>query len=181
MYGAPYANLVYNAWSRIINKVADARAGRPILNASATQSPVVHYHDKAGEQQALAIINKARSYRKPHMHEISVSGDTTREKGVMVVRPDYNAEPQQQAKLDDTFVSKPADELTPVASAQPENKGAQVVKISSGRVVSAKGQFEPRAHIIHVGDTTSSAANAPGVPTGGSDSKPGKNIFVFDN
>lgn len=172
--GEQYARLVFGAWSRIINKVADARAGRPILTAAATRETAIAYHDKAGADAAAAVMHKrsSSSYRSPHMHSISVSNDTQREKGVLVIRPRHDSEPlQQQAKLDDGFVTHAASQQqvaavtpAPVVVAQ-EDKGAQIVKVNAAR---PKGQFEPGSHLVRV----NSAADS---------SKSIKSAFVFDN
>jgi len=168
LFGEQYARLVFGAWNRIINKVADAQAGRPILNV-ASNSPAIRYHDAAAAQSAAAIIRRQASYHAPRMHEISISSSESREKGVLVIRPGHDAAPGvEQASLDEQFVSgRLSVDAAPVAA---DNKGAQIVKIKAGKVVSAKGQFEPESHIVHVNDTA--AADAV---------KPPPSAFVFDN
>ena len=194
IYGEPYAQMVYGAWNRIINKVAQARSGQPMLVAS-NDAPVERYHDQAAAQAASNVMRRPHnthsySYHAPRMHSISVASDTTRERGVLVVRPDYaSASANQEAKLDDQFVTRPhaheqsAAELGSLAPASgtaaaaenpPETKGAQIVRVSSGSA-SAKGQFQPQSHIIRVSDTATASAAS------GSSAEPGKNIFVFDN
>lgn len=85
-YGSPYASRVFGAWSRIVSKVADARAGRPVLNTTASS-------------QSTGLVAKAASpsrlvrpsYRSLQLRSISVTSNDkrtlTREKGVLVVRP----------------------------------------------------------------------------------------------
>ena len=181
-YGEPYAQLVYNAWGRIISKVADARAGRPILNVAASQTPLVHYHQQTMANASDIITRSRRSrYHAPHMHEISVSSDTSMESGVMIMRGNTHSSDhvQEQARLDEQFVSQPmrAVQITghkETASAAPQvvDKGAQIVKIQNGKVVSQKGQFEPEAHVVRVNSV------APQV----SGNKPSDdNTFVFNN
>jgi len=184
IYGEPYARMVFDVWGRIINKVAAARAGKPFMNvASATMA---HYNE--GRRAAGMYGHRTRSsyFHTPHMHSISVTNaDTSREKGVLVIRPRHDAEPpQQQAELDEGFVVSQAQKAssaqkqatatvaaaTPAPAPAAENNSAQVVKVQDGKVVSNKGQFEPQARVIRVGDTT--AAPSP---------SPSKNLFVFDN
>jgi len=174
LYGEQYARLVFNAWGRIISKVADARAGRPILNVALARTPLIRYHDRAAADAADVIMRSRRSrYHAPHMHQISVSRDTTRESGVLVVRPAHASDlVQEQAKLDEQFVTQAAEPSRISArqdAAADADKGAQVVKIEGGRVVSAKGQFEPESHIIHVSGSQAS------------ENKADDNAFVFNN
>jgi hypothetical protein len=165
-YGEQYAHLVYGAWERIINKVADARAGRPILNAAASRQP----------SYAAAHV---RAYHNIRLHDISVMRDTTREKGVLVIRPEYNSQPKvtQQASLDsdnEGFVSytRKTQEVSPERSAIAPNgvvtvprddavdRGAQVIKIGSDAETGGKGQFQPSAHITHIGAESSDLSSA---------------------
>ena len=199
-YGEQYANLVYGAWERIINKVADARAGRPILNASAT---------RYAASQASA---HSRIYHPPHFHDISVARETTREHGVLVVRPEsdehdngilivrpeYASSPDvmQQASLADNFVSsvpaaKPSPERSAIdptgtgviASGDEVSRGAQIVKIQPPADSGTKGQFQPSVHVVHVGENSSSASTsstASSTAVTAPDSS-GKNTFIFNN
>jgi hypothetical protein len=185
LYGDQYARLVYGAWSRIINKVADARAGKPILNASVRPSPI-----------------RVRAFQPMHLHDISVARDTTREKGVIIVRPDYNPQPEastQRISWDNDFVihpirkdqqSSPAVGLersaiapngVAVASTADEvSHGAQIVKVRADGTVSPKGQFDPAGHVIHAGTEPSvagpgDAATSSGGPAAGAPNSP----FIF--
>ncbi len=187
MYGEQYAQLVFGAWSRIINKVADARAGRPILNVASSKHPN-HYHDTATADATESLIHRTR-YHAPHMHEISVSSasETSEERGVMVIRPQHDSEPaQQQASAQDAFITGKLSEASSsgLAPASPpnvtlasassadiaaENKNAQIVKIRGGRVVSSRGQFTPDSHLIRISDTSSQP------------SAESKSPFVFNN
>jgi hypothetical protein len=177
-YGDPYAQLVYNAWGRIISKVADARAGRPILNVEASKNAIPHYHQSANAIDVISHSRRSR-YHAPHMHEISVTHEASNENGIMIIRGETHADHvQEQAKLDDQFVTQPALPASMLqhketASAAPSviDKGAQIIKIHDGKVSNAKGQFEPQAHVIRV---NSAAAQASG-------SKVADDTFVFNN
>ena len=85
-YGSPYAQRVFGAWSRIVSKVADARAGRPVLNTN-TASQSTGLVAKATTPSRLV----RPSYRSLQMRSISVTSNDkrtlSREKGVLVVRP----------------------------------------------------------------------------------------------
>ena len=188
-YGDPYASLVYGAWNRIITKVADARAGRPILTASAGRS-------------ASPVMTSSNAYRSLRMHSISVARDTTRENGVLVIRPDYNSQPAlAPAKPEENVVSylehKSTDAPTApaasaekstiasggiaMASATPEvNRGAQIVKIRSDGSISEKGQFQPASRIVHPGTSAASFAT-PNGGTKDAQTSSVKSPFVFDN
>ncbi len=187
MYGEQYARLVYGAWSRIINKVADARAGKPILSASAGNSPL-----------------RARTpYHAVRMHDISVARntehDTIRENGVIVVRPDYGSQPAatHQANLEDDFVIHPVkneqqpariaersaiapDGVSVASSGEEVSHGAQIVKVRADGTVTTKGQFQPTVRIVHAGPVDSSSVSNGGITMpGGEDSA--KSPFVFNN
>jgi len=175
LYGEQYARLVYGAWSRIINKVADARAGRPLLNAATNKQIPIQYHDKQAAQYASAVMQKPRAtHHAPHMHEISVSHDMTSERGVLVVRPEHDIAQEKPKQNEEEFVvqASPAMPKNTVIAAA-ENKGAQIVKVHAGRVISAKGQFEPESHIVRVGNYA--------LPEKVDANRPSKNAFVFDN
>ena len=178
-YGSPYANLVYGAWSKIIGKVADARAGKPILNASAAMLP--------------KPPRVSPTYRSLRMHSISVSRDTTRENGVLVVRPEYGQQQastlRQGANMDSDFIIQPvssqamrdaqAPELSAiapkgVAAARQEAHNAQIVKINADGVASSKGQFEPS------GRSASSPPSATQSASSGSGAE-AKSPFIFNN
>jgi hypothetical protein len=200
IFGEPYARLVYSAWSRIINKVADARAGRPVLVASA---PHVFGH--------FPVYHAPRI----HMHSISVASDeTTREHGVLVIRPQSAPDSSmQQVSEDEAFVNgridadtgdkqptlrqhaSGSDNSIKVADADTstDSKGPQIVRIHSvgssaanaiivptvnatapAIATVAKGQFQPNTHIVHDGGDSGTSSQA-------SDSKPAPNPFVFDN
>jgi hypothetical protein len=195
IYGEEYARLVYGAWERIINKVADARAGRPILNASASHTSHASY----------AHATPVHTYHSMHMHDISISSDTTREKGVVVIRPQHDSEAPvlQEARLDDNndFVSHPGHPqslsdalersaiapsgvIAPAApAADSESHGAQIVKIRSDGTPASKGQFQPSSHITHI-SSAAPADTAPVTTTGAfgdSSSESAKSPFVFNN
>ena len=128
LYGNPYANMVFGAWSKIINKVADARAGRPVLQAVADKSePPVLNHKTTGLAAATP------KYHATHMHSISVSSEsTTKENGVLVVRGNTDAVNTHENEKRDEFVSA----KTPPK----EENGAKIIKV-------AKGQFQPRVKV----------------------------------
>lgn len=141
VFGEPYAGMVFNHWSRIINKVADARAGRLVLKAepSAGNTSLV----------ANATHPPRHTYQGVHLHAISVSQETSTEKGVLVIRPDYNNTPVQLVashdRIDNRFVinvSHKPDRKT--EDTKPEaNKTAE-------KNVKAPGQFEPGVHIVNI-------------------------------
>lgn len=174
MYGDQYARLVFSVWGRIVNKVADARAGRPILNANASLT-------STGLRLASARPAHHTAVYHPHLHEISIANETTNEHGVLVVRPDHSFETSSTRKADpddNGFVTIARETTRPVptqqqrdlavAAAQGPAKGPQIVKIRSG---SSSGQFQPDSHVVRVSDSGSSSAPAT----------PARNMFVFDN
>lgn len=89
-YGSPYASRVFGAWSRIVSKVADARAGRPVLNTN-TGSKSTGLVARATTPSRLV----RPSYRTLKLRSISVTSNDkstlSREKGVLVVRPKNNS------------------------------------------------------------------------------------------
>lgn len=187
MYGEQYAHLVYGAWSRIINKVADARAGRPILNA------------KASSSYTSSSMHAHNGYHGMRMHSMSLARgpgrDTTRENGVIVIRPDYSSDPArvQQASVENDFVThikspasnadKPAaspDNMA-VASADEASHSPQIVKVRSDGVVSNnRGQFEPSSHVARSGGDglVTNVSGGSGVASGGESAK---SPFIFNN
>jgi len=169
-FGEQYAQLVYGAWGRIINKVADARAGRPILNAYAARAG----YSYTGSHPHV--------YQPMHLHDISVAHEhdpeATRERGVLVIRPehdDMSPAIAQQASLEadrDNFVATghpPApitigsersaispDGFTP-ANLQPLNTShePQIVHVNDA----SSGQFQG-AHIVHADNSDSGISSA---------------------
>ncbi len=177
-FGEPYVRLVFGAWNRILNKIADARAGRPILNQVSAQTPFIRYHDTVGATAAAAVTaqaGKARvaSYRAPRMRSISVTQDSTIERGVMVIRParDETAAAASQEKAGDVFVTRvAASAALQEASGAADSSATQVVRVVEERTTGKRGQFQPSAHVVRVGDyAAASTAKASG------------NMFVFDN
>jgi hypothetical protein len=192
-YGEPYARLVYGAWSRIINKVADARAGRPVLSAAA-----------AKPSYASAATH---GYQPMHMHSVSVARDTTRENGVLIVRPDYSSQQSvivrsaASSNMDDAFVTHPQPLMSPsdmiersaiapdgvrLASAATDGShNAEIVKVREDGTTSAKGQFEPSSHVVHAtstdsaADSTAAPSSTATAPSSSDDSA--KSPFVFNN
>jgi hypothetical protein len=165
VYGEQYAQMVFGAWSRIINKVADARAGRLVLNAKASATPSQNHPQivaaNATTSTASSLHRRRITYHAPHMHEISVSHDTTRENGVLVIRPSHEAPAaEQHAALEEEFVTH--------KSSAPS--AAQVIKVpTASKTALGKGQFQPDPRIIPV----STAAVDAGIKA--------KSSFVFDN
>jgi len=170
MFGEQYARLVFNSWSHIINKVADARAGRVTLKS-----------EVASTQRTNSPADPLNDFKKPHrhsyyalhMHSISISHDTTSENGVLVIRPEHSGDPiKAHAKPNDEFVSH--NVKLAVAAAQDKtdvgvNKGAKVVKLDDGKESVVKGQFDPSVHIVRVNDKFTAEKNKP------------NSVFVFDN
>ena len=149
LYGNPYANMVFGAWSKIINKVADARAGRPTLQAVADKAspPIVNNKNNV-------IAASSAKYHSTHMHSISVSTESTKENGVLVVRGSSDVVNNHENEKRDEFVSQ--------KSSPKEENGAKVIKI-------AKGQFQPRVKITNVnGDSATKISSQ-------------NSAFVFDN
>ncbi len=177
MFGEQYARLVFNAWGRIINKVAEARANHPILQAETVNSPTVLYPDKNVVKVADAsntAHHKTRpKYESMHMYSISVSHDTTKENGVLVIRPDNSEPVQQQAELEDQFVSNSV-KAAEASAHDSKSNGAQVIKVGGADTTNSKGQFDPHSHIIHV--SADSASGKASTPTSAPNS-----AFVFDN
>lgn len=186
MYGEQYAGLVYGAWERIINKVADARAGRPVLNTNV-----------ANASHKLLQTAHIRVYHPMHLHDISVAHEDSREKGVLIVRPAYDSQPaMQKASLEtESFVVHPAHKtvaspersaIAPEgvtdASSADANHGAQIIKVHSDGSASNKGQFEPSSHITRVNDgsTQPSAVSVSDSVTTPA-AVEAKSPFVFNN
>lgn len=161
-FGEQYTRLVYSAWSRIINKVADARAGQYALKSEAVMAPVNYV--------AASSVNNFKKpprhmYQAVHMHSISVSRDASRENGVLVIRPEHNAVAAREGSTTENFVvSKPPQVDHPVRS-------PQLTKVQTSSV--AKGQFEGSGnpHIINAGGNTPAADQ----------SNKQNSVFVFDN
>lgn len=170
IFGEPYAHLVFSAWGRIINKIADARAGRLTAPELKAEAPTTM-------SSGFAHWPPRHTYHALHMHSISVSHDVSSENGVLVIRPNHsNVAYKQEASADENFVvnkpppSRPSVVATPI---QPSTtKGAEVIKVAPHTNTVAKGQFEGGA--IH---TISSQANAPAADQGGKQNS----VFVFDN
>jgi hypothetical protein len=123
------------------------------------------------------------------MHDISVasdSHDTTRENGVLIVRPNYGSQatatPQPINSAEDNFVIHPehresvrtsdkmersaiAPDGVALASAGADvGRGAQIVKVSADAESNTKGQFEPSsARVFHAhGPDASASASSSG-------------------
>lgn len=144
--GDGYSQLVFNAWSRIINKVADARAGKPLLVANKTQTTTLAQNTTLSAPPAQSNILKstnARSiqnlrptYHSTSLNSISVTSESTKEQGVLVIRTN-NVKPST-----DTIVVAQNDKFA-------ENKGVPNTSITNN-VTSNRGQFSPRTKIIRV-------------------------------
>jgi hypothetical protein len=179
-FGEQYARLVYSSWSRIINKVADAR-NSGVQPGTIQIASLPEMNPLPANPMPNDLSRKPRHYYHPlHMHKISVRG-TSRESGVLIIRPQHGESVRQQAQAEDAFVThnvktpmeKQADLEMQEKQKAEAKKAAQVtvVKENSEENSSAKGQFEAsHAHIIHVNDNTTT-------------DKPAKqnSVFVFDN
>lgn len=175
-FGESYANLVYGAWSRIINKVADARAGRPVLRSElAGAQPAVY----SPSQTSAGTKYQRHTYHSLHMHNISVAAGTTKENGVLVIRPEHGGDVAEgPADPEDGFVSQNKKNRTSTAAAvasaaNAEEHKARVIKVGSEssaneiRVRDINGQFEPSPHVVN--SNAASTTNKSG------------SVFVFDN
>jgi len=152
-FGEPYSRLVFNYWSKIINKVAEARSGKLALQA----------------QPAMALASNIPRYNGVHLHSMSVSKDTTRENGVLVIRPSSGKDMKSQA-ADNKFVTVVASRVAK-AAAQEENTKA-TTKPDTAVKTDNKGQYQPKSHV----ETTAS------LPPQSDGTAPKHNsVFVFDN
>ncbi|MEI6730040.1 MAG: lytic transglycosylase domain-containing protein, partial [Pseudomonadota bacterium] len=156
IFGEQYASMVFNAWSKIINKVADARAGRLILQAADANPPV-----KYAAAPAKSSISHKPVYRSLRLNSISVATDTTRENGVLVVRPHYGEQPKTTEVADNNFVTRPNSGPNARSNVRIENtktglqetnsdanKGAKIIKVGSGST--KPGQFQASVRIAKV-------------------------------
>lgn len=167
IFGNQYANLVFSSWGRIINKVSEARSGKLALKTDVAKI--------SNTNMSLEFTNNSRTparhtYHALHMHSISVSRDTTREKGVLVIRPEHTGEAiKEVAKADEQFVShhvkSPASYKPAQENNETENSNARVVKVQNGP---AKGQFTPSVHTIKTEQASERITKQ-------------NSIFVFDN
>ncbi len=182
-YGSSYAEQVFGAWGRISAKVADARAGRPVLNTYAKNTSV----KQDGKPVVMASRVVRHSYHSPHMRLITVSDrpkTSSRENGVLVIRPQKNDDlvVQTASSQDNALVSKPVNVQLTATKATPADmavfnetpapsKNAKLVNVATK--AQSKGQFEPRKQ-------TNSALNIVTTPATAS-MKAEPKMFVFDN
>jgi len=174
IFGEQYASRVFSSWSKIINKVADARAGRPILQAADANPPI-----KYAATPFKSSVSRKPVYRSLRLNSISVATDTTRENGVLVVRPHYGEQPKNIEVADNNFVSRPnarpnAGSNVTIENAKTvlqetnsdANKGAKIIKVGSGST-KKPGQFQASVRIAKVN------TSATGLKQ--------NSTFVFDN
>lgn len=164
-FGEQYVHLVFNSWGRIINKVADAQSGNLALKTNAALTAPVTLPPDLNNLKAP----HRHMYHALHMHSISVSHDTTRENGVLVIRPERNQIAVEPKNVDAGFVTQAVKQAEQKPAA-PDHKDAELIKVQSGNAVT-KGQFEATSpRVITVNDSSTST-------------KPAKqdSVFVFDN
>ena len=165
VFGDPYAGLVFNHWSRIINKVADARAGKLVLRADPVKSPV-KYAESTSRPAARS------SYHGVHMHSISVSSGTSTENGVIIIRPEKSVVQVASAneRIDNKFVIRiPHKRDIENAKKEPDTK---TTAKNEEKMPKAKGQFE---------GSKSSLMNASSNAASESTRFKPSSTFVFDN
>lgn len=179
-YGTSYSNQVFGAWGRIVSKVADARAGRPVLN----NYPQVASSMKVDGKPAVVASRVARhSYQATRMRSIAVK---SRENGVLVIRAQKNDD--LVMKVDNQSSAKPkAVQLTASASTANDLKSVKTAPVHEAaasrmehgiKVVNLnerpKGQFEPKAARA---STALDSLASPAASARAADNK----LFVFDN
>ncbi len=154
-FGSPYAQRVFGAWSRIVSKVADARAGRPVLNPS--PQPSVQMARAATSSQLVRP-----SYRSIKLRSISVTSNDkrtlSREKGVLVVRP------RKDGGSDDIIVHN-----SPPASEAAAGKAVKVVALKPSEAAAMDAIAKPQA---------AAPGNGMDAPQNGAISKPVKVVSL---
>lgn len=166
-FGTNYANRVFGTWGRIVTKVADARAGRPVLNVAAAKTNV-----KRSETQLASRVVRP-SYRSLRLRSISVTKKnvSSRENGVLVIRPQKNDEMivQNFNNADSDLVSSPSSMIK--ASSKAESVAVAKPKMVdlADKSTSSKGQFQPKPR------ATATAVVDSSEPV------KGNRLFVFDN
>lgn len=130
-FGSPYAQRVFGAWSRIVSKVADARAGRPVLNPNPQTTAQV-----AKATTPARLVRP--SYRTLKLRSISVTSNDkstlSREKGVLVVRPK-----KSEGSDDIVFHNSPA---TPASES---GKSVKVMAMKSSEAAAMDALARPQA------------------------------------
>ncbi len=172
VFGEQYARLVFNSWSRIINKISEA-GGKPALKTDvALRGPV-----NLAENWSNNNKNYYRhSYHALHMHSISVSRDTARENGVLIIRPEHSEPAGQHAAADEKFVihnvryvqKKDGFEDSPL---EKRTKNPRIVKVQNSKEMTSGNQLTSGRSVTGTDDNTAKKS--------GTYRQSG--IFVFDN
>ncbi|HEU5046282.1 MAG TPA: lytic transglycosylase domain-containing protein [Rickettsiales bacterium] len=168
IFGEQYSRLVFGSWSRIINKIAEAHTGKLALKGEAPQTAPISLPEEVASNGTRHAPR--HSYHPFRLHSISVYNESTREKGVLVIRPSHNAASTASVREDmanDQFVTYPqkSQQRSSHRQAETDLQAARVVKASTA---TEKGQFSPDPHIVHT--------DAEAAKTG-----PNNSLFVFDN
>jgi hypothetical protein len=166
-YGMPYAGQVFDTWHRILDKVEQAKSGT--LSIASTKWDLPKFSRVADVETQLpkrtAVASRTASGRvrtvalssprsRMHMRSIKVTSETaTRENGVLVIRPQHDAD-------------KPA-RATAVATQMAMDDSPIVADRYSNRAAATK-QFSPGSKTVRMnGGSTISVSRGP--------------QFVFDN
>lgn len=170
VFGEQYARLVFGSWSRIINKIAEAHSGKLALKSEVAKTAPINLPDTIGNNSRRTSAR--HNYHPFHLHSVSVYNETTREKGVLVIRPSHGATSTASVREDlsnEQFVTYTPKPQRRSAGAAEESPAAQVVKASKS-AASTKGQFTTDPHIVRANTEASKASD-----------QPRNSMFVFDN
>ncbi len=151
-YGSQYVVQVFDTWHTILTKVAEAKSGTLTLARDKWNLPSFsratdvdnHY---ARPLQAASNSHYARRVH-PHLHSITMV-DTSRENGVLVIRPGASA-------AEDKASAEAASGDTPVID-------ARAIQASAVAASSDSAQFNPRSKIVRL-DAAAGSVSASHAP-----------------
>lgn len=140
--GKKYVGRVYNSWYKIIEKLREARVNVPASSVQAMHSMkydtpkttrLASIQPSAKIEPILKTEKNVQVYRAPHMREISVRSNTTRE----LATPDALAVPTKSADI------RPVDKSSIIVLNHATNQGAQPVAAVSADIPSEPAALPP--------------------------------------
>lgn len=131
--GKEYVGLVYNSWYQIIDKLRSARMSVPSSSVSglrdmaSAEMPPPKMAAAPKQQKVVRLpderARKIAAYKSPRMNSISVS---TRENGVMIVRPDIKV--VDAPRPPETITMAEVKSSLPPVAAEP---GAKIIRLDN--------------------------------------------------